>query len=95
MCDLNVWPFYEIDGRLGCMKEYNGLQWPDEFDSKDKNLNPFIKKIRNNMSENIHLAFSKVVIQFQKFICPMVYSSRDERKITRYALTKTSEDQAD
>lgn len=23
--DLNVWPFYEIDERLGCMKEYNGM----------------------------------------------------------------------
>jgi hypothetical protein len=23
--DLNVWPFYEKDERLGCMKEYNGL----------------------------------------------------------------------
>lgn len=22
--DLNIWPFYEIDSRLGCMKEYNG-----------------------------------------------------------------------
>jgi len=25
MKDLNVWPFYEVDERLGCMKEYNGL----------------------------------------------------------------------
>jgi len=24
--DLNVWPFYEIDERLGCMKEYDGLK---------------------------------------------------------------------
>ena len=21
--DLNIWPFYKIDDRLGCMKEYN------------------------------------------------------------------------
>jgi|LauGreDrversion4_2_1035121.scaffolds.fasta_scaffold38352_5 hypothetical protein len=27
--DLNVWPFYEIDERLGCMKEYNGLKLSD------------------------------------------------------------------
>jgi hypothetical protein len=25
MRELNVWPFYELDERLGCMKEYNGL----------------------------------------------------------------------
>lgn len=24
MQDLNVWPFYKIDARLGCMKEYQG-----------------------------------------------------------------------
>ena len=23
--ELNVWPFYELDERLGCMKEYNGI----------------------------------------------------------------------
>ena len=23
--ELNVWPFYELDERLGCMKEYNGM----------------------------------------------------------------------
>jgi len=23
--ELNIWPFYKIDERLGCMKEYNGL----------------------------------------------------------------------
>jgi hypothetical protein len=27
--DLNVWPFYEIDERLGCMKEYNGMKHSD------------------------------------------------------------------
>lgn len=25
ICDLNIWPFYEIDSRLGCMKEYYGV----------------------------------------------------------------------
>lgn len=25
--DLNIWPFYEIDERLGCMKEYKGRQY--------------------------------------------------------------------
>jgi hypothetical protein len=23
--ELNVWPFYHIDERLGCMNEFNGL----------------------------------------------------------------------
>ena len=31
--DLNVWPFYEIDERLGCMKEYNGLKIEDVKDA--------------------------------------------------------------
>jgi hypothetical protein len=25
LIEFNVWPFYEIDERLGCMKEYNGM----------------------------------------------------------------------
>jgi len=29
LIDLNVWPFYEIDERLGCMKEYNGMKHSD------------------------------------------------------------------
>ncbi|CAI2363985.1 unnamed protein product [Moneuplotes crassus] len=29
--DLNIWPFYSIDSRLGCMKEYYGV-------SKDKSI---------------------------------------------------------
>lgn len=29
--DLNIWPFYDIDSRLGCMKEYNGV---DKTESK-------------------------------------------------------------
>ena len=31
--DLNIWPFYSIDSRLGCMKEYYGV-------SKTKNQSP-------------------------------------------------------
>jgi len=27
--DLNIWPFYKIDERLGCMKEYNGMSLAD------------------------------------------------------------------
>lgn len=27
--DLNIWPFYKLDKRLGCMKEYNGMRKKD------------------------------------------------------------------
>jgi hypothetical protein len=29
---LNVWPFYEIDERLGCMKEYKGRRYTEGED---------------------------------------------------------------
>jgi phosphatidylinositol-4,5-bisphosphate 3-kinase len=29
---LNVWPFYEIDERLGCMKEYKGRKYDPSED---------------------------------------------------------------
>ena len=77
--DLNIWPFYEKDERLGCMKEYNGVK---SDVSKRKNLS----------ADSIHLEFSKLVVGFDTFICPLVYSSRDEKKITKYKLTKTKED---
>ena len=79
--DLNIWPFYEIDERLGCMKEYNGMK--SEY-TKLKNLN-----------ETLHLYFSKLVVGFDSFICPLIYSSRDEKKITKYKLTNTEEDYDD
>jgi hypothetical protein len=31
---LNVWPFYEIDNRLGCMKEYYGVRVKTEQEKK-------------------------------------------------------------
>jgi hypothetical protein len=41
------------------------------------------------------MLFSKLVVSFETFICPMIYSSRDERKILIYNLTKTKEDTED
>lgn len=79
--DLNIWPFYKIDDRLGCMKEYNGVK-------------SNVSKLKN-LSNTIHQYFSKLVVCFESFICPLVYSSRDEKKITKYKLTKTKEDQDD
>ena len=32
------------------------------------------------------------MVVFESFICPLVYSSRDEKKIKKYKLTKTKED---
>lgn len=79
--DLNIWPFYDIDERLGCMKEYNGMK------SKDYK--------RNAQRGTLHMLFSKLIVKFETFICPMMYSSRDERKIDKYKLTQTEEDKQD
>ena len=76
--DLNIWPFYSIDERLGCMKEYNGMK------SEDYRL--------HSLKGTLHMVFSKLVVGFESFICPMYYSSRDERKISIYQLMKTQED---
>ena len=39
---LNIWPFYEIDERLGCMKEYKGRKYePPKIGDSDK-LKQFI-----------------------------------------------------
>ena len=71
--DLNVWPFYEIDERLGCMKEYDGLK------------RDILKE--TELARKIHLLFTKLVIVFESFICPMMYSSRDGKKIEKLKLT--------
>ena len=63
------------------MKEYNGVK-------------SNVSKLKN-LSNTIHQYFSKLVVCFESFICPLVYSSRDEKKITKYKLTKTKEDQDD
>jgi hypothetical protein len=80
--DLNVWPFYEKDERLGCMKEYNGLTLEQS-------------KIVTQATSRIHNYFTKMVVQFQTFINPMYYSSRDEKKISELKLTETAEDEED
>jgi hypothetical protein len=79
--DLNVWPFYEIDERLGCMKEYDGLK----------------REILNDpaLARKIHLLFTKLILVFESFICPMMYSSWDGKKIEKLKLTQTKEDQED
>lgn len=42
--DLNLWPFYEIDERLGCMKEYKGLYYDVKYDYKCTKGHTMIKK---------------------------------------------------
>jgi hypothetical protein len=66
--DLNVWPFYEIDERLGCMKEYNGMKHSDSI------------KVHNDHSL-LHQFFTKLNLQFETFMFPLVYTSRDEKEI--------------
>ena len=63
------------------MKEYNGMR-----------LSDFNK---HNPEDTLHMLFSKLVVGFEAIICPMIYSSRDERKILIYNLTKTKEDTED
>lgn len=77
--ELNIWPFYQIDERLGCMKEYNGLTTQQ---AKTVSQNPQL----------LHLYFSRLLVYFEVFINPMYYSSRDDRKIERFNLTRTKED---
>ena len=76
--DLNIWPFYSIDERLGCMKEYHGMTQANYEKHQARNT--------------LHLLFSKLIVSFDGFICPMIYSSRDERNLGQYNLTKTPED---
>ena len=63
------------------MKEYNGMK------SKDYRL--------HSQKGTLHMLFSKLIVNFETFICPMFYSSRDERKIDKYKLARTEEDKED
>jgi hypothetical protein len=80
--DLNIWPFYEIDERLGCMKEYNG-----RFYDPTKN--------RDEVIRNIHNYFTKLVLKFESFVCPMNYSSRDISKINQWGFILNKDDKED
>lgn len=81
MRELNVWPFYELDERLGCMKEYNGMT-VEQTKAKD-----FIRTIDS--------LFTKIVVEFESFITPLYYSSRDEKRIEYYQLSTNTEDTCD
>lgn len=77
--ELNIWPFYDKAERLGCMKEWNGLTTTQ---SKTVSENPKL----------LHLYFARLIVFFEVFVNPMFYSSRDDKKIERYSLTKTQVD---
>jgi hypothetical protein len=79
--ELNVWPFYELDERLGCMKEFNGCTVEQTQGQRDRG--------------SIDSLFCKLVVEFETFICPLVYSSRDEKKIDQYKLSTNKEDKQD
>lgn len=79
--ELNVWPFYELDERLGCMKEYNGMT-VEQVQAKD-------------IHRTIDSLFTKLVLEFESFICPLYYSSRDEKKIDFHRLSTNKEDKED
>jgi hypothetical protein len=79
--ELNVWPFYELDERLGCMKEYNGMT-VEQVQARD-------------FHRNIDSLFTKLVVDFESFICPLYYSSRDEKQIDFHRLSTNREDKED
>lgn len=62
------------------MKEYNGLTAVQG------------KKVTQK-SQLLHLYFSRLLVYFEVFVNPMYYSSRDDKKIEKFLLTKTKEDE--
>ena len=48
---LNLWPFYQIDRRLGCMKEYKGREYkPNEGLDQAMDQDTLIQKIHNEFA---------------------------------------------
>ncbi len=39
--------------------------------------------------------FTKLVLEFDTFVCPLYYSSRDEKKIDLFKMTTNREDKED
>ena len=68
------------------MKEYNGMSQEDYNNHRKK---------EDKRQDTLHMLFSKLVVSFEAFICPLIYSSRDERKISQFKLMKTEEDRMD
>ena len=66
------------------MKEYKGLSY-DQNDDRDS----------TNIIQNIHNEFTKLVLEFESFICPMYYSSRDINLIKEWGLIKNKDDKND
>ena len=64
------------------MKEYNGLTLKQKESVLQKN-------------EVLPLYFCRLIIQFENFVNPMYYSSRDIKQIELYNFTKTPDDNDD
>lgn len=45
--------------------------------------------------KQIDSLFTKLVLEFESFICPLYYSSRDEKKIDFFKLSTNQEDKED
>lgn len=80
--DLNLWPFYQNDERLGCMKQYKGMKLDHKTHTGD-------------IIANIHNQFTKLVLEFESFIFPMFYSSRNLNQIKDWGLIPNKDDEAD
>lgn len=64
------------------MKEYKGRRYDPNED-------------RDAIISNIHNEFTKLVLQFESFIQPMYYSSRDINLIKEWGLKENKDDQND
>ena len=103
--DLSLWPFYESDARLGCMKEYKGMAYHDEDDLLE---DPTAKKRKRSLrdrrgtdaerrefEQTMHAHFSTIVLQFETFVAPLYYSSRDLNIIKSWKLCTNKDDEDD
>jgi len=101
MKELNIWPFYSIDSRLGCMKEYNGFSKNDSLKKTQSNISKEEFEYQSKVYEKyvkikgIHNYFAQLFLEFESFFLPMYYSSRNEKKLEERKLTKNDQDERD
>ena len=55
------------------MKEYNGM--------KSRDYRKHVQK------GTLHMLFSKLIVNFETFICPMIYKPRNDIKVKLFKLT--------
>ena len=66
------------------MKEYKGRYY--DIDKEHD---------RDDVIQNIHKEFCKLILEFETFTYPMYYSSRDINQIKQWKLTENQDDKND